>query len=388
MKWFSDSQKIIALFLIWRIFLFIVAFFSIFLFKDFGDRFPYYKELLIPTGLPNWIWGFGNFDGVHYITIAINGYASQYTQVFFPLYPILISLVTKAILVSFPLNYFISAIIISNLFFLAGLFFFYKLTLKDYSKEIAFKSIILILAIPTAFYFGAIYTESLFFLLAVVTFLLIRNGKFLYAGIFASLASATKILGIVLFLVLVVELLRSLKTSKIKIKSWNFFVGIFAILISSFGLICYMLYLGGYYNDPLYFLNAQPLFGASRSNQPFILLPQVFFRYIKIFLTNPISTINFFNAFLEFVFAGLSLILLIISFKKVRLSYWLFTFFCLIIPTLTGTFSSMPRYFLMSFLLFPFIVGKFNKYLKFVVIISIIIQAILISLFIRGFWVA
>lgn len=388
MKWFSDRQKIIFLFLIWRIFLFIVALFSIFFIKDFGDRFPYYKELLIPTGLPSWIWGFGNFDGVHYLTIAINGYASQYTQVFFPIYPILINLVTKTILTNAPLNYFISGMLISNLSFLTGLFFFYKLVLQNSPKDIALKSILLILAIPTSFYFGAIYTESLFFLLVVITFLLIRKGKFLYAGIFAALASATKILGIILFFILIYEFLKSLKDKKFKIRSWYFFTGIFGILVSGFGLFYYMLYLNGYFNDPLYFLTAQPVFGASRSSQPLVLLPQVFFRYIKIFLTNSFFTLSFFNAFLEFIFACISLALLIFSFRKVRFSYWLFTFFCLIIPTLTGTFSSMPRYFLMSFLLLPFIAEKLSKYLKFIIIISIIIQAILLSLFIRGYWVA
>jgi len=73
-----------------------------------------------------------------------------------------------------------------------------------------------------------------------------------------------------------------------------------------------------------------------------------------------INSLLFFNVFLEFSTALISLFLLIIAYKKIRFSYWLFSLGCWLTPALTGTFSSMPRYILMMFLLLP-ILAKFRK---------------------------
>ena len=104
--------KIVSLFLVWRAALFLIAFFSTIFITNFGGRFPYYKNLLISTGLPAWIWGFGNFDGVHYLNIAQFGYMAEYSQSFFPAYPLLIKIF------SFGRYYFLSGMFISNILFL------------------------------------------------------------------------------------------------------------------------------------------------------------------------------------------------------------------------------------------------------------------------------
>src|SRR4030066_1349403 len=82
--------KILKYFLSWRITLFVVAFLSIYFLPVFGGRFPYVDRVLEITHLPYWVWGFGNFDGVHYLRIAQDGYLAQYSQAFFPVFPILI----------------------------------------------------------------------------------------------------------------------------------------------------------------------------------------------------------------------------------------------------------------------------------------------------------
>src|SRR5258708_2790598 len=146
MKYF---HKIILLFFVWRLLLFLIAYLSPFFIPNFGGRFPYYQSLLISTHLPYWIWGFANFDGVHYITIAQHGYIAQYTQAFFPFYPILIHLLN---LFESPL---LTGLVLSNFFFFLALFFLYKLFLDDYSPTDSFKALILLVSFPTAFYFGA-----------------------------------------------------------------------------------------------------------------------------------------------------------------------------------------------------------------------------------------
>lgn len=77
--------------------------------------------------------------------------------------------------------------------------------------------------------------------------------------------------------------------------------------------------------------------------------------------------------FFEFSLTIIPLALIIAGFKKARLSYLLFVAASLIVPTLTGTLLSMPRFALVSFLLFPFAIERLGGYFKLVVFIFIIL---------------
>lgn len=361
---------------------------SVVILPSFGDRFPYYDKVLIPTGLPEWIWSFGNFDGVHYLKIAQEGYKAEYSQVFFPLYPILIKLfVSNPIYdISSKTSYFLSAFMISNISFLLSLYLIYKLVILDYSNKVAFRSILLILAFPTAFYFGALYTESLFLLLVAFSFYFLRKKNFLLAGILAFLASSTRLVGVILAPLIFYEFLISFKRNELK--NSDLAGAIAGVFLAPAGLIFYMIYLGINFNNPIYFLTAQPFFGAERSEYPIVLLPQVLFRYFKIFTSVSIDSLAFLNAFLEFLFTVIFLIFLFLSFKKIRFTYWFFSAAIIIIPTLTGTLSSMPRYVLLGFLLFPFLVTGLKNFFYPTTLILGILQIILLGLFVRGYWVA
>lgn len=388
-------KKILILFFIWRIYLFVVAFFACLILPVFGNRFPYMDTVLIPTNLPPWIWGFGNFDGVHYLRIAQNGYNAQFSQAFFPLYPLLISIFNffpKDIKIDTRIfvdpSYFLTGFILSNLFFLFALVLFYKLIKIDFNQKIAFSSLILLLVFPTSFYFGAIYTESLFLFLVVGALYFLRKNNYLAAGIFGVFASATRIFGLLLIPVFLIEIYTRFKKKELNIKDKNITKLFIGILLTPFGTLLYMLFLKLNFDNPLYFLTSQPLFGAERTVGNLIFLPQVIYRYIKIFITVPANSQLFFNAFLEFSFTAIILIYLLLFYKKIRFSYLVFTLGCLIIPTLTGTFSSMPRYSLMSFLLLPLIVQQTKSLYKILVCFFVIIGVILTSFFIRGYWIA
>lgn len=385
------KQPLFLLVITWRFLLFIIAIISPLFIPQFRG-FPYVNTALEPTGLPYWIWSFGNFDGVHYLRLAVSGYTSEYTQAFFPAYPLLINLFSFSSL--YPedtflfLPYLIAGLVLSFTFFVLGLLVFNRLIADLFNKETAFRSIVLLMSIPTAFYFTSIYTESLFFFLVVLTFYFLNNKKFLFAGIVIMFATATKFLGIVLVLSYLIEMIVSFKNESIRRVSSIFIRALIGLLMAPMGLLCYMLYLQIRYHDPLLFYNAQPFFGAERTANSIILLPQVIFRYLKIFLTVDMFSMGFMIAALEFIFTLVPLVLLIVFFRKMRFSYWIFSFFILIIPTLTGTLSSMPRYALMTFMLLPVILSKYPGSFKFSLPIMIILEIILVSLFVRGYWIA
>lgn len=366
--------------------LFFVAFLSIYFLPVFGARFPYADRVLEVTHLPNWIWGFGNFDGVHYLRIAQDGYQAQYSQAFFPLFPILVKMFSYV----FPRNpsldltlytdpsYFYSGLILSNMLFLAGLYFFYKLVRLDFDKNVSLLSVIFLLVFPTAFYFCSIYAESLFLLLSVSSIYLIRKNKFFWGAVLIAFATATRVFGLFLILVYLIEALKSKNRTNLL---W--------LLITPLGILAYMLFLKIDFNNPIYFFTSQPVFGASRSVNEIILLPQVLFRYIKIFLSVNFLSSSFFIAATEFLFSLVPLALLVLLFKKMRLSYWVFSIFALILPTLTGTFSSMPRYALTYMLLLvPYTIVWIGKYRKVAFVVLSLLEAVLLGLFVRGYWVA
>lgn len=374
--------KIAGIFLTWRVALFLVAFFALFWIPQFGERFPY-VEMLRESDLPEWVWSFGNFDGVHYLRTAKMGYEeSQFSQAFFPLYPSLIYLF------SFSKVYFIVGLLISNLFFLGSLYLFYRILRLDYSHTTTWHSVILLIIFPTSFYFGSVYSESVFLFFVLSSLFLLRSKHYLGAGLYAALSSATRIFGILLIPVFLVEIVSAYLKGELKVKSEEFVKALISLIIVPLGTLIYMRYLQISFYNPWYFLTSQPAFGAERTGGSIVFLPQVIFRYIKIIFSVSVSSLPFLNALLELFFTIAPLVVLFFAYRKIRLSYWIFTFGCLILPTLTGTLSSMPRYALMSFLLFPWVVEKLESYFRVIIIMMIMLGVILISLFTRGYWVA
>jgi len=386
MKKSLDNKKILkwlaTVFLIWRLGLELAVW--------FGEKFlPQKSGYLGPS-----VWA--NFDGIHYLGITQNGYG-LYEQAFFPFYPWLIRWLTI-----FTHNYLFSALLTSYLTFFGGLYFFYRLLLLDYSEKTAQKAIIFLLLFPTSFFFVSVYTESLFFFLMIAAFYFARKGKWLVAGIFGALASATRVVGIFLLPALLVEWGEQKKIqnpclagrqAKSKIQNDNLkfrILQVFSIFLTPLGLIFYMRYLAVHWGDPLLFAHVQEHFGAQRTSGKIILLYQVFWRYFKMILTTKADPL-YFVVWLELLTAvGFSALLIWAYFQKIRLSWLLFGILAYLLPTLSGTFSSLPRYVLV---IFPGFIGlslltEKYRWGKILYLIFAILLLISTAFFTRGYWLA
>lgn len=370
--------------LFWRLGLYIIAFIAPFFLPTFGNTFPYASERLISSGLPYWLWSWGNFDGVHYLTIAQYGYSAQYTQAFFPLYPLLV----KAVSFVFLGNYVLGALVVSNVSLIAAVVLFFELlNLEKYKSNTIFWSIVFFLLYPFSFFLGSIYNESLFLVFTFASFLAGRKQKWAWAGFFGFLASLTRLAGVFLLPALIIEWLYQHKF-KVSFSTLKTFKPLVCLMIIPFGLIVYMCYLGIRFGDPLYFVHAQPVFGAQRSSSELILLPQVLWRYMKIFMTVPFSQYGFWVAVWEFSVTALFLLLFIPMVKRIRLSYVVFSTLSLMLPTLTGTLSSMPRYMLVSFALFPML-AMLPRFAKVSLLLFFgLLLMVFTTLFTRGYWVS
>ncbi len=372
-------RKIFYHLLNWRLALTVLAALAIFI-LPFKDSFPYRQAVLEPFGHPLF-YSWGNFDGVHYLGIAKQGYFADFTQAFFPLFPLTLRWLNLALG-----NLLISGLIISHLSFYLALLILYRLVCFDFSKTIAHRTLIFLLLFPTSFFFASIYSESLFLLLVVASFYFMRTQHQSAAILFAALATSTRLVGIFILPALILEKHHQLKKSK---KHPTQLLPYLPILLSALGLLLYMYFLHQHYSDALYFLHAQPAFGAQRSADRLILLYQVIYRYLRMITTVSPFSVLFYTVAQEFLLSVIFITLSLISFKKLRPSYALFSILSLITPTLTGTFSSMPRYILTAFPLF-ILLGSLKPSLLTRTIItgSAILLAANTILFTRGYWIS
>jgi Gpi18-like mannosyltransferase len=364
------------LFSLWRVFDFLIIFFSQKIIPYLGF-FPY-QDQLAGFNLPTWISSLANFDGLHYVLIAKSGYA-QYEQAFFPLYPSLIKFLTPL----FSNNQLLTGIVISNICFLLGLWFFAKY-LELGNKKLKIWPLIFLIAFPTSFFFGAVYTEGLFFLFLTGTLYFLKKENYFLVIILAFLASLTRLIGVFLLIPIIFDLIKT----RVNFKK------ILVVLAPILGLLAYCFYLFKTTGDPFYFITSQPIFGANRSSH-LILLPQVYWRYLKIFFIAN-HDFRYYISVLEFSVFNLFFVVLILDlFKNLkiknfdRLGLNLFSIAVLILPTLTGTLSSIPRYALFSLSFFIYLSQIKSNVIKYsIVIIFIAVHILLLGFFGQGYFIS
>lgn len=145
------------------------------------------------------------FDTLWYLKIATVGYApDDGSTVYFPLYPLLIRIIGTALVG----NYLVAALLISNAAYIGVLFYLYKLTNMEFDKAAGRRSVIYLSIFPTAFFFLAAYTESLFLLLTLSAFYCAKEKRWWLAGVLGFLSSLTRLQGIVICIPLLYMYLR------------------------------------------------------------------------------------------------------------------------------------------------------------------------------------
>lgn len=377
----STTLIIIALFLTWRIVL--ISLSSLAVNFPLGSKTSYLGGGAMNFLLPQ-LFSWANFDGEHFLSIAIFGY-KQLEQAFFPIFPLIINFFASPFysnLASSLLSSAVVGLIVSNASFLIALILLFELLNLDYSKKISLLTLIVLVIFPTSFYFGALYSESLFLLLTVSSFYLARKGRWIEASFIGALSSATRVFGILLLPALLVEAWQQ----KVALKKviWIFLIPL--------GLIIYMIYQYLNFGDPFAFYNLQKVVGEQHQSGV-ILLPQVYFRYIKMLLTVDIQNSIYQTIVLEFMVGIIFFLLPIYGyFKKIRFSFLVYAMAGFLITTIQGSFSSLPRYILVlfpSFLALAIFVSNLPKLFRIVFfIVSLIILFLETTLFLRGYWVA
>ena len=343
--------------------------------RDLNIEFPYYQaELTSHYSRASSV--FAHFDGIHYLRIARYGYQDTGTQAFFPVYPLMIRALTP--ITPSPLFAGVMISIITLIFAIFGIY-----RLFPHHKLLAIGCM---LFFPTSFYFLGVYSESLFLALSIWFFYMVKKKHWLAAAILAGIASGTRVIGCLLSLSLLVEMILHAKESGHKIKIFRIF-GLLAISLS--GLMLYMGYLYRDFADPLMFMRVLPMFGVDRYDSRLITLPQVIYRYLKILLTVEPASWVYFRSLLELFSLAAFGSILAIGYKLIPFSQLIFALGALLIPTLTGSLTSLPRYVLVIFPVYYILARKLSKRNLFLMqLISLLGLISLFPLFAIGRFVA
>ncbi len=144
------------------------------------------------------------WDAPHYLYIAEHWYTNIGDPanfiVFFPLYPLILK--PLAVILG---NSAAFGVLISNILFIIGGYYFYKLVALDYPEKIAMWATIALAIFPTSYFFSAPYTESLFLLIFSLAMYAARKGKWIWSGMFAGLGTITRPFGMLLIPAILTE---------------------------------------------------------------------------------------------------------------------------------------------------------------------------------------
>jgi Gpi18-like mannosyltransferase len=358
--------------------------------------FPYREFILRYTSVPT-IGALANFDGVQYLVIADHDAYYQYQQAYFPLFPLLIKVVGT--LIGGKLLY--GGLVVSIFGLFCGLILLRKLlSLLPEKNRSVWSSTVYLLLLPGSFFFVSVYTESLFLALFCGTLLLLNRKQYVLAAVTACLLGMTRLVGVFVVIPLVVYFIfphLSEKGGWLKkfIQSLKP-VHLLVILSPLIGLLIYMAYLHITVDDPLAFIHAQKAFNNNRSTS-IVLLPQVLYRYFKI-LTTARLDIAYVVASVEIGIFITYIALLARQFYRYfvlkRDAHWLswgillFSITNLLLPTLTGTLSSIPRYGLLS-LAVLIEINQSSRVVKLLLsVVFSVINLLMLVLFAQGYFVS
>ncbi|MFH2085976.1 MAG: hypothetical protein ABII21_04300 [bacterium] len=355
---------------IWIAILVGAIFWTVSKYPIYTPSFPYHQTI---AHLPRQLSILGNFDGANYLWISTHGYPIKGGEVaFFPLYPILIS--TLVNLGIEPLY----AALIFNLFCVTII----GLLIHQLYPKLSAKFLLLFLSFPVSFYLVSAYTETLFILFFLTFMLCLKQQRWWLAALIAGLASGTRLVGAIFGVILIIEYFRYHPIT-INHKLLTMFI------LSELGLLAYMYFLFTTRGDPLSFIHAQPLFGMGRSGGEIIFLPQVLYRYLKMLLTVDTMSLLYWRVLWELLTFLASLYLLIKYWVKLTPAERIYTAWVVLLPTLSGTLSSFPRYALVAIPLFLAVAKEIKPiYLTFIVLAQSSLLIFNLILFTRGLFVA
>ena len=202
-----------------------------------------------------------NWDCKWYLTIINGGYDHAIRSspkvwkglanwAFFPLYPNIVGFMSDIT----TLGPVFTGILLNQFFIFVTAVYFYRLLRLNFSDLNSRFGVVILVFSPFSVYFASLYTEALYIMLSVMGFYYLRTSREITASVFGGLLAATRPVGIMFMVPVFINFIRHRKPlTKL----------IFALAISSAGLVCYMLFLHYRAGDFLAFKHIQKGWGRN-----------------------------------------------------------------------------------------------------------------------------
>ena len=278
--------------------------------------------------------GWAQYDAGGYLDLAENGYNPNFNNgignySLYPFYPLLIKLFW---FVGYPL----AAFLIANVASFLAVTALYLLVKAELGKKASYRTIFYVLLFPTAYFFTAMYTETLFLLLAVSMFLLAKKEQWLYVGALGFCISLTRIQGVLMFFPMAYIYLRTKKFSLRKIDYRALY-----LLLIPLGIALFFLYEYNLTGD--LFIQFKEFSAFNK---------EVTYPWVTLYDTIVSIMNGSLYYFINFTALLTLVAILLLSFKYLKREYSLYLFFSIFFIVLSSNLNGIGRYIIVMFPVF------------------------------------
>ncbi len=350
----------------------------------------YYSNFVYPPGEEISLKSaYKTWDAQHYLFLSEKGYKKgNFSDSFYPLFPNIIRFFASIFYDSFWVG-----IVFSNLFSTIACIYFYLFVKERFPKDgVAYTALIFLLAFPTAFYFSLIYTESLFFLLAICFFYYLYKNDYRLAAVLAFFLPWTRPMGlfiIIPFAFYYISHHRSLLHNQPFLdRKFTIDKNIVFLLSPVCGFLGYLLFMQLKTGNPFEGFSMQQ-YNIAHWSVGSIFSPLLF---LQNFFSHNLTIHGFTNSVIDRIFFVIFLVSLPFIYRKTTKPLFLYSLFLGFTPFL-GSFMSYTRYMLVIFPIFItaaiYIENKKYAELKYpLLFLSLIMQSLFLVMHSLNYWVA
>jgi hypothetical protein len=332
------------------------------------------NRALNPTENAFSIWN--GWDAPAYLSLAEHGYQStgdfRFLLVFFPLFPWLVRLLAPVCG-----GYAAAALWLSTVASLVLAVLLRRLAALD-DPDLGESTVFFLFVFPTAYFLHIGYTESLFLALTLGAFLAARQRRWRLAGALGAFAGLARINAVVLVPALAAEAFLEYRRERRWRTDWLW------LTLPLLGLAAYLLLNETVGGHPLRFLDYQAEHWQRHFAWPWTAMQEGgarWFGYRRPALADKLG-------FDELLFALIGLVACVMSWRRQRVSYAVWTTGTWLIFSCQSYLMSVPRYTLMLFPMFMLLarLARSRTIGALVAVWSLLFFALFASEFVQGRW--
>ena len=315
----------------------VVGFFANITMPDYQDQgFTVFSS-------PNQFWDrFARYDAGWYHGIASTGYAfvegGRSNLAFFPLYPTLMG-VGGRLLGGAQEDFYFAGIVISWAAFVLAMPLLYRLALLDLPRDSAIRATTFAAVFPSAYFFGVVYSESLFLLTLVGAVLALRTQRWGWAIAAGAAMTATRVNG-VMFVPALAWIAWQSAPATTKDRTW----AMVAVACSTLGIAAYSVFNYRLSGNPFEWYDAIVRWGYHPGGNPvgglYAIGVALVNRPMQFLATERMAPYDTLNALV----ATFAICLVPVIWKRLGLGYALVVVLGLALPLSSGQYEGLGRY--------------------------------------------